>query len=349
MKNEEKLRVTTAGFWRRGVESRFRPLFTGRWSTFKLFQKSGVNCHGDNSVLGELWHARGRMSTTRIGKIGRLPRQVREELNRRLLEGEPGITLVAWLNGQAAVQPVLDRWFGGRPVTEQNLSEWRQGGYEDWQRQEEARAWVRELGEATEGLGNAGELGDRFACVLAVGLTRLAKVLLDKEGEPEQRWERLCKVSQELSRLRRDEQRAVQTRIREEQWALAKAKQEMAAAERAAAKRREKELAPFKAAQEVNYRTMLNGGGRGGREVAERMLEIEHGLEHGTLNVERLQAALKKPRKKAKNRVESDRIQPAGHGDANGEFLQKGTKGQRRGKADEDGHSNAEFGTRRAE
>jgi len=44
------------------------------------------------------------MSTTRIGKIGRLPRQVREELNRRLLEGEPGITLVDWLNGLPAVQ-----------------------------------------------------------------------------------------------------------------------------------------------------------------------------------------------------------------------------------------------------
>ena len=87
------------------------------------------------------------MSITRIGKIGRLPRQVRNELNRRLLEGEPGITLVDWLNGQPSVKAVLDRWFGGRPVTEQNLSEWKQGGFEDWQRQEEARAWVRELGE----------------------------------------------------------------------------------------------------------------------------------------------------------------------------------------------------------
>jgi hypothetical protein len=218
-------------------------------------------------------------------------------------------------------------------VTEQNLSEWRQGGFMDWQRQEEARAWVRELAEESEHLGDAGELGNRFAGVLAVELTKLARVLLDKEGEPEERWERLCAVSQELSRLRRDEQRAVQTRIREERWALAKAKQEAEAEERESTKRRERELAPFRAAQDVECRTMLNGGGKVGQEVAKRMLEIEYGLEYGTLNVERLQAALRKPRKvKSKTR--------SAEGDSTNEDG---------GLKMENGHSKAESGTRSAE
>jgi len=145
--------------------------------------------------------------------------------------------------------------------------------------------------------------------VLAVELTRLARVLLDKEGEPEQRWEKLCAVSQELSRLRRDEQRAVQTRIREEQWALAKAKQEAEAEEREAAKRKERKLAPIRAAQEVNLRTMLNGGGERGRQVAQYVLEAEYGLEPGTLDVERLKREHRKPRRKV-NPVKSDLIQP---------------------------------------
>ncbi len=36
----------------------------------------------------------------RTGKIARLPRALREELNRHLDEGEAGVDLVAWLNGR---------------------------------------------------------------------------------------------------------------------------------------------------------------------------------------------------------------------------------------------------------
>jgi hypothetical protein len=39
---------------------------------------------------------------TRTGKIARLPRELRDELNRRLREGEPGIRLVEWLNSLGA-------------------------------------------------------------------------------------------------------------------------------------------------------------------------------------------------------------------------------------------------------
>ena len=48
------------------------------------------------------------MNSTRNGKIARLPRGVRQELNRRLHEGEQGKRLVAWLNALPEVQPELD-------------------------------------------------------------------------------------------------------------------------------------------------------------------------------------------------------------------------------------------------
>ena len=72
------------------------------------------------------------MTVTRNGKIARLPRAMREELNRRLRDGEQGNKLVAWLNGLPEVKAVVALEFGGKPIREQNLSEWRKGGYRDW-------------------------------------------------------------------------------------------------------------------------------------------------------------------------------------------------------------------------
>jgi hypothetical protein len=68
----------------------------------------------------------------RTGKIARLPLSIREELNHRLRDGEPGSTVLPWLNGLAKVKTVLDAQFGGVEISDQNLTEWRQGGHQDW-------------------------------------------------------------------------------------------------------------------------------------------------------------------------------------------------------------------------
>ncbi len=74
----------------------------------------------------------GKNTMTRKGKIARLPKVIREELNRRLDDGWLHIRLVAWLNGLPEVKEILDRQFGGRAITPQNLSVWKAGGYQDW-------------------------------------------------------------------------------------------------------------------------------------------------------------------------------------------------------------------------
>ena len=51
---------------------------------------------------------------TRNGKIARLPRALRDELNRRLDDGEPGNRLVEWLNAQPEVAAGLADPTGGR-------------------------------------------------------------------------------------------------------------------------------------------------------------------------------------------------------------------------------------------
>ena len=49
----------------------------------------------------------------RNGKIARLPRDLRDELNRRLQDGKQGGPLLVWLNALPTVLAVLARDFGG--------------------------------------------------------------------------------------------------------------------------------------------------------------------------------------------------------------------------------------------
>jgi hypothetical protein len=113
----------------------------------------------------------GRRSTLRLNpaKTARLPKAVRDELNRRLENGQPGKQLVTWLNGLPEVQAVLAADFGGKPVREQNLSEWKQGGYRDWVTQQEALELAARLGEDAAELSAADRppLTDTLALWLA--------------------------------------------------------------------------------------------------------------------------------------------------------------------------------------
>jgi hypothetical protein len=82
-----------------------------------------------------------RFGRARVGKIARLPHAVREELNERLREGAPLGEILSWLNALPAVRAVLRQRFAGAPISEQNLSRWRCGGYGGWlenQREREA-------------------------------------------------------------------------------------------------------------------------------------------------------------------------------------------------------------------
>ena len=73
----------------------------------------------------------------RKGKIGSLPREIREEINERLLDGQLAPEILPWLNALPAVRDRL----AGRPragsgevaeITDGNLSEWRSGGFAEW-------------------------------------------------------------------------------------------------------------------------------------------------------------------------------------------------------------------------
>jgi hypothetical protein len=159
----------------------------------------------------------------RNGKIARLPRVVREALNRRLEDGEPGPALLDWLNALLEAKAVLAREFAGRPVSAQNLSEWRHGGFAEWPRHQDARGWVRSLSEQAGELAEEADgvpLADQLAGPVAVALgRRLGDLMAAESLGPEERRE-LLGLARELAQLRRGDHTAARLQLEREAWEM---------------------------------------------------------------------------------------------------------------------------------
>lgn len=117
---------------------------------------------------------------TPLGKIGRLPAAIREELNQRLLDNEPASKILPWLNALPETLRILDDHFGEEPVTPQNLSAWKKAGFADWlarrQRIDDLKhlsKFAADLGAAAGGTiaeGAAAIAGGRILELLEQGL-----------------------------------------------------------------------------------------------------------------------------------------------------------------------------------
>ena len=110
---------------------------------------------------------------TRNGKIANLPNDIREQLNLRLLEGETGRELAAWLNALPEVQSVLASQFNGSPVSEVNLTHWRQGGYLQWLMEREFFDSARALADGDRHLTGASLSAERLLSILTLRFGQL--------------------------------------------------------------------------------------------------------------------------------------------------------------------------------
>lgn len=111
-----------------------------------------------------------------IGKIAQLPAKTREALNRRLHDGQPASVVLPWLNALPEVTSLLAERFNSEPVSEQNLSLWRNGGFQRWLEQSAEIEQTKHLAEFSVELAEAAGLGISKASVaLAAGriLSRL--------------------------------------------------------------------------------------------------------------------------------------------------------------------------------
>ena len=157
----------------------------------------------------------------RVGKIARLPHSLRELLNQRLRDGEQSKSLVEWLNGLPKVQEVLQEHFGGRPVSEQNLSEWKNGGFKEWERHQLDRTWVQQLAEQAEDLEeDAGDfsVNDRLSVPLTLALGRSMQAISAKPEDDPARLRLVLDALRELSLQRRCDHSAQRLRLDEARW-----------------------------------------------------------------------------------------------------------------------------------
>jgi hypothetical protein len=109
---------------------------------------------------------------TLTGKIARLPKSVREKLNRRLDNGAPASEILPWLNSLYSVKKVLTAWFAGAPINDQNLTNWRGTGYQRWLQNQAPIAGILERAEYASDAARAGR-GRLANGVATVAVTHL--------------------------------------------------------------------------------------------------------------------------------------------------------------------------------
>jgi hypothetical protein len=164
---------------------------------------------------------------TRTGKIARLPSEIREQLNCRLQDNEPGSHLLTWLNAIPAVKEMLARDFCSSAITKQNLYEWHIGGFAAWRARRETLAQARELmGEAAElAAATEGKLTDHLATVVAA---RYASVLAGWNGEVTEELRRKLRalrgLCQDIVELRRGDHSGARLKMEQERLECAREK-----------------------------------------------------------------------------------------------------------------------------
>jgi hypothetical protein len=154
----------------------------------------------------------------RNGKIALLPHSIREQINHGLHDARPAAEILDWLNALPEVRSVLDAQFCGQPVSEMNLSRWRNGGFQEWLARQDLLPEAGELVAIHEEIRSAtrgGSLADHLSTAVSF---RLAAILgasgleLDEKALAQLR--ALLPLSQTIVKMRQGEFAAARLRIK---------------------------------------------------------------------------------------------------------------------------------------
>ena len=162
------------------------------------------------------------MNTT--SKIARLPRDLRNKLNRCLDDAQPGNEILQWLNRDKTVRKILANQFDATPITKQNLSAWKTGdGFLNWKNNRDALDLAKELGgdadETFSEFGNNDEgspaFADKMALWFSVRYMVMARNLIAsvQNADLEKQESAMRRILRDLSALRRSEHSAGRLRL----------------------------------------------------------------------------------------------------------------------------------------
>jgi hypothetical protein len=212
----------------------------------------------------------------RNGKIARLPRDIRDQLNQRLEQSEQSPELLEWLNALPEVQRVVKDHFAGVPISPQNLSQWRQGGFQEWLARrdlaEDARE-VRHLSDELDSEDSQSVLADDAAVVLAA---RFGSLLANWNGEVDEPFEARARVLNGLCRSVVQLQRGMHRSLREN-FDMENLMEERDQHDHEEDKR--KMLEPLWSKIKEYPLAQLFGGGEAGRKIAQFILAVKNDRE----------------------------------------------------------------------
>lgn len=147
---------------------------------------------------------------TAVGKIGRMPADIRREVSRRLADNETAQSVIDWIETQTSARNVLDEQFDGAKVLPQNLSEWKKNPeYQRYVQQLEQIAHTKGLAEFS--LSLAREAGGINAGAVAVIGGKIMQML--ETGEAEATDALINSVSRLRSREQEDAKQALRKRV----------------------------------------------------------------------------------------------------------------------------------------
>lgn len=273
----------------------------------------------------------------RNGKIARLPATVRAELNLRMEKGDEGPGLLDWLNGLPEVQESLKDGFEGASITKQNLSEWRQGGFREWELRQEWISQASELEDSADEMGEAVDTASLPGALAGLLAARYAALLNAWDGEPDPKFEEKLRLLRVLNRdvalLQRTLHRADKRERELEQEAEEREQREFE-------ERKKRTLGRLWSVPEGAALAETLGNGERGRKLAEMIMAVENDLplpeakEEGTRKKEekgrhRGQARRGGPR-------QSDPVQPSPTSDSEHAEADLAASGQAEGLANGD-------------
>lgn len=154
------------------------------------------------------------MYTTHNGKIGRLPLALREQINRRLADGETARSLVVWLNGLPEVKDIMTAHFRGQPVREQNLSQWRIRGFRLWCADQAVRSAT--AAGLPPGSPSGAALDEAMAVWAAQHYLQAANQLVNQRRRPRPTFRLVRRMCQDLLALRRAGHLAARRKLHQE-------------------------------------------------------------------------------------------------------------------------------------
>lgn len=159
---------------------------------------------------------------TRNGKIARLPHAIREQINHRLENGEEGKQIAQWLNTLPEVSSLMAAEFDGQPVSEVNLSNWKLGGFRDWQAQQAALESALLFHSEAAQLSQAGgpPLADQLALCLTARLAAALRHTSAQGNDPALDLEELHRLRRDLVALRKGDHNEQWVKIQREKLDL---------------------------------------------------------------------------------------------------------------------------------